>query len=253
MSNENEQLNVAPRMLDDQVVSYDVVQQPVIDPASFRGVVLNDPYQDRSQDDSRQLKDCFDEVAFRPVLVDPVTGKECHEWDTGKCHVFEQAFGAPKGELAHPESYMATPYATAPAGTGADYGLEMMPTAEQLDKAFEQLKQVQEEGAPFPAIDSLGGLEPQEETEFEKSFKHHPMSDWRANITHDEIDAKDISPEAKEMMHASLRQFENQVVAKGDYDGNVMWTRQKHNSFKNRGMGVTRAPASKRKLKKKKK
>lgn len=253
MSNENEQLNVAPRMLDDQVVSYDVVQQPVIDPASFRGVVLNDPYQDRSQDDSRQLKDCFDEVAFRPVLVDPVTGKECHEWDTGKCHVFEQAFGAPKGELAHPESYMATPYATAPAGTGADYGLEMMPTAEQLDKAFEQLKQVQEEGAPFPAIDSLGGIDSQVETEFEKSLKHHPMADWRANITHDEIDAKDISPEAKEMMHASLREFENQVVAKGDYDGNVMWTRQKHNSFKNRGMGVTRAPSSKRKLKKKKK
>lgn len=150
-------------------------------------------------------------------------------------------------------AYMASPYATAPAGTGADYGLETMPTAEQLDKAFEQLKQVQEEGAPFPAIDSLGGLEPQEETEFEKSFKHHPLSDWRANITHDEIDAKDISPEAKEMMHASLREFENQVVAKGDYDGNVMWTRQKHNSFKNRGMGVTRAPASKRKLKKKKK
>ena len=162
---------------------------------------------------------------------------------------------------------MASPYAAAPAGTGADYGLEMLPTAEQLDKAFEQLKQAQEEGAPFPAIDSLGGYTPPEghkfvsdmprvevtETEFEKSFKHHPMSDWRANITHDEIDAKDISPEAKEMMHAALRQFENQVVAKGDYDGNVMWTRQKHNSFKNRGMGVTRAPASKRKLKKKKK
>ena len=171
-------------------------------------------------------------------------------------------------------AYMATPYATTPAGTGADYGLDMLPPATELVEAYhkacgtvdaslpndeevashiEKLRHV--DGADYIVknIDSLGGIEAPAETEFEKSFKHHPLSDWRANITHDEIDAKDISPEAKEMMHASLRQFENQMVAKGDYDGNVMWTRQKHNGFKNRGMGVTRAPASKRKLKKKKK
>lgn len=212
MNSNKNNLNIAPRMLGDQAVSFDVVQQPV----------LNDPHQGGFQGEAASFMEDAD-IAVSRLGEHP---KHHHVCDNDVSFAYR---GGP-GELKLMEC-METE----------------LPSLEKLAADFQYA--YKENPDKIITVDSVP------ETEFEKSFKHHPMSDWRANITHEEIDAKDISQEAKEMMHASLRQYENMVIApqQAGFDGNVMEFRRTRSSYRNRGMGITRKAASKRKLGKKKK
>jgi hypothetical protein len=218
MNSNKNNLNIAPRMLGDQVVSYDVVQQPV----------LNDPHQGGIHEELAHPDQAASFMEDADIAVSRLGEQPKYH------HVSDNdvnfAYRGGPGELKLAER-METE----------------LPSLEKLAADFQNA--YKENPDKILAVDSIP------ETEFEKSFKHHPMSDWRANITHEEIDAKDISQEAKEMMHASLRQYENMVIAppQADFDGNVMEFRRTRSSYRNRGMGITRKAASKRKLGKKKK